>query len=680
MEKGLFKSICLIMLLLVTLFSFSIKSDAASFAYEDFNWDEFSKQNNTFWVSFCETDPDEECKDIFLDTKKEFYTRLYSLLAKMQRKGYVIDDSTIIATVFFGLDMESFRDPEGTHQPYKIDDNVNTKDLYLGEMKELSEELIRYFEEETDTLKTLINNFVGYKTTCYGTSNEVPTIVTDSQGNSTSTCIGSDYQIIEGKCVYEVDIYSGNFFDSIGLSFDGNKNLIDCQNKSKELGYTDTKLISSTTSECNEKFYWKFLETSEYLDNKDHLQDYYVSVLGKVKKEHMNELTKEEKEEYKDIIVDIRIRIITNIKEIIKNYKGMSQQFNSVAQYKYWWPIGSEEAVIVDGVEFASEAPSKTAISSNFGLRTDPLNGTPASNHNGIDIPGDLGITNVIASKDGIIAETSQDKGINCIDGGDTSCGGGYGNYVIIQHVDGNYTLYAHLAQGSITVKTGDSVDRGQVIGKVGNSGKSTGAHLHFEVRVGGNSNISTVDPLIFVSVDNPRASGMSSQALDWIGSMEGTGPMEGNNYKVYADSGGVLTVGHGITIENNKEAFKINGIDPNTLVLGSLVPKEVVDKIYENNLNTRIDNIKNIISANGLNFNENQILALASLQFNSGNINGFLENFKTYGSTDALCSNWWQEKALHDRAGNYLSGLKKRRIAECDLFVNGNLDMSVYD
>ena len=58
-----------------------------------------------------------------------------------------------------------------------------------------------------------------------------------------------------------------------------------------------------------------------------------------------------------------------------------------------------------------------------------------------------------------------------------------YGNYVIIQHTDGNYTLYGHLYQNSITVVAGDSVRQGQVIGKMGSSGQSTGPHLHFEVR-----------------------------------------------------------------------------------------------------------------------------------------------------------------------------------------------------
>ena len=75
-----------------------------------------------------------------------------------------------------------------------------------------------------------------------------------------------------------------------------------------------------------------------------------------------------------------------------------------------------------------------------------------------------------------------------------------YGNYIIIQHSDGNYTLYAHLHENTIKVKAGDSVEQGQVIAKMGSSGNSTGTHLHFEVREGQNASSAKVDPLDYVS------------------------------------------------------------------------------------------------------------------------------------------------------------------------------------
>ena len=69
----------------------------------------------------------------------------------------------------------------------------------------------------------------------------------------------------------------------------------------------------------------------------------------------------------------------------------------------------------------------------------------------------------------------------------------GYGNAVVIDHGSGVATLYAH--QSSIAVSVGQSVGRGDVIGYVGQTGLAAGAHLHFEVRVGG----KTYDPLAYV-------------------------------------------------------------------------------------------------------------------------------------------------------------------------------------
>lgn len=67
---------------------------------------------------------------------------------------------------------------------------------------------------------------------------------------------------------------------------------------------------------------------------------------------------------------------------------------------------------------------------------------------------------------------------------------GGYGNYTCVDHGGGLSTCYAH--QSAYAVSSGQSVSQGQVIGYVGNTGESFGAHLHFEVRVGG----AAVDPM----------------------------------------------------------------------------------------------------------------------------------------------------------------------------------------
>ena len=171
----------------------------------------------------------------------------------------------------------------------------------------------------------------------------------------------------------------------------------------------------------------------------------------------------------------------------------------------YWWPIGSVETTTENGVTFASGDPVASEITAFFAGNDSVHQG----DHGAIDISNGNGVggTNIIAAKDGVIVYPTDESQTQYADNGyiGNNDGGGYGNYVIIEHSDGNYTLYAHMAEGSITVMAGDTVRQGQVIGKMGHSGNSTGVHLHFEVRSGGNTSTNRVDPLDYVSIDNPR-------------------------------------------------------------------------------------------------------------------------------------------------------------------------------
>lgn len=92
--------------------------------------------------------------------------------------------------------------------------------------------------------------------------------------------------------------------------------------------------------------------------------------------------------------------------------------------------------------------------------------------HTGIDIACSSS-SNVYAAADGVIEKAGWNAG-------------GYGNRIIIKHPDGSKTLYAHLKEGGILVNTGQYVAKGEVIGLMGSTGRSTGYHLHFEVIVNG--------------------------------------------------------------------------------------------------------------------------------------------------------------------------------------------------
>lgn len=78
---------------------------------------------------------------------------------------------------------------------------------------------------------------------------------------------------------------------------------------------------------------------------------------------------------------------------------------------------------------------------------------------------------------------------------------GSYGNYVLLDHGNGYQTLYGHMAYGTVVEKIGDSVKEGEVLGYMGNTGESFGAHLHFEVRHNGNR----IDPYPYINSDLPN-------------------------------------------------------------------------------------------------------------------------------------------------------------------------------
>ena len=116
-------------------------------------------------------------------------------------------------------------------------------------------------------------------------------------------------------------------------------------------------------------------------------------------------------------------------------------------------------------------------ISSHYGHRTDPFYKVTKF-HGGIDFSGPVGL-GIYATGDGVVSRVESNKS-------------GYGNNIVVDHGYGYKTRYAHLH--SFSVKKGDKVKRGQEIGKMGNTGKSTAPHLHYEVI----KNNKTVNPINF--------------------------------------------------------------------------------------------------------------------------------------------------------------------------------------
>jgi murein DD-endopeptidase MepM/ murein hydrolase activator NlpD len=141
-------------------------------------------------------------------------------------------------------------------------------------------------------------------------------------------------------------------------------------------------------------------------------------------------------------------------------------------------------------------------FTSGFGVRSDPFRGRAAM-HPGIDLAGPIG-TPVYATADGVVDRSEYNNG-------------GYGNMVEIDHGQGIQTRYGHLSQRIATA--GQRIHRGDLIGLMGSTGRSTGSHLHYEVRIDGHP----VNPVPFLQASSTFIAMQRAQTSAGIG-----GPVNG--------------------------------------------------------------------------------------------------------------------------------------------------------
>jgi murein DD-endopeptidase MepM/ murein hydrolase activator NlpD len=133
--------------------------------------------------------------------------------------------------------------------------------------------------------------------------------------------------------------------------------------------------------------------------------------------------------------------------------------------------------IAAEGLPFSNPVDGPYRFTSGFGGRSDPKNGGWRQ-HNGLDFAGSSG-TDIVASGDGTVVFAGRQSG--------------YGNMIRIRHSNGYESMYGHLS--AISVNVGDHVSRGDHIGDMGNTGRSTGTHLHYEIRLGGNP----LNPMTFL-------------------------------------------------------------------------------------------------------------------------------------------------------------------------------------
>jgi murein DD-endopeptidase MepM/ murein hydrolase activator NlpD len=233
------------------------------------------------------------------------------------------------------------------------------------------------------------------------------------------------------------------------------------------------------------------------------LQDNYNAMNTKVKtlQEQLATLEKRDNEVYRSIFEanplpdSARAKLIEQKQEIAKLNemndftlsKDIAGQLNNISAriaYQEKSYDGISQLIKNQDVKLASipaiqpvSNKQLNRIASGFGMRIDPVYGTPKM-HKGLDFTAPQG-TPIYATGDGVVIVAGASDG-------------GYGNHVVINHGYGYQTLYGHMVR--IKARKGQRIKRGEVIGWVGSTGKSTGPHCHYEVAINGHE----VDPVYF--------------------------------------------------------------------------------------------------------------------------------------------------------------------------------------
>lgn len=484
------------MILCISLFLIFNNVKADGYNYASFNWDEFAEKYKNYWSGTCEKEENsEKCVEQTLKSQKKFYTKLYKMLTKYERSGLYIKDEIIIATIYFGLNADSFRDDNYYYKRWfdKISfdfDNEND-DVTIDDSEENSVSLT----EESNSIKVLIKAMVGYEATCTLVSS--PSYETNENGERVPFCN-------QGELYKENNNYTCKGAASTNMVSFGEKLLVN-SGLTKFFGITRSEKHQECLNQggtytvannrtVSEDAYWEFLKTSEYFDKKEHLQYRFAHIIDGTEYSSLADLEQAmENDEalynqYHDKIVEERQEIIDEIKENLELYYRRNPEsvtyFTSVDN-KYYYPIGSAEITVENGKKFARGNPVNSYIIKDY---------NPGTNE-GIDIGSNEELVNIIAIKSGVIS-----KVVNNCEASDKTCNSGYGNMVVISHSDGMSTTYAYLDE--IYVTDGQSVMQGELIGTAGTTGDSNEKALHFEIKI---SSGARVNPNTYISRQNPR-------------------------------------------------------------------------------------------------------------------------------------------------------------------------------
>lgn len=254
--------------------------------------------------------------------------------------------------------------------------------------------------------------------------------------------------------------------------------------------YLDVVLSSKTITEFLSNYYLLSILADSNVDFLDTIEKQKKIIEDQKKKleeqKHQVNTSKEEKEKAAIILENTRVMKNTYTSQLTDQEKQIQSEIDAyqtqLNQLEAEIQAITANSLIINpnyiGGEMLWPVPGYTKLSSTFKMRVHPITGVYKL-HTGIDIPAPIG-TNFLAANEGIVVKASYNSA--------------YGNMVMVDHGGGVSTLYAH--GDEIMVTLGQTVKKGDVVLKTGNTGNSTGPHAHFEVRING----TPVDPLPYVT------------------------------------------------------------------------------------------------------------------------------------------------------------------------------------
>ncbi|SEN46845.1 murein hydrolase activator EnvC family protein [Lihuaxuella thermophila] len=240
-----------------------------------------------------------------------------------------------------------------------------------------------------------------------------------------------------------------------------------------QMDYTVRLLEAETFSE----FLARFETVRIIVKQEKAILDNYINIKRKIEKEKAAiEKEKQKQAPYLEAARNEYQKLVKSVSEKNQNLKHLEHQEELTRE-----AIEEKNRLVREASGRYSGTGTGELMWPANGRMTSPYGWRNGRMHEGIDIANDIG-TPIYAADSGTVSLMKSDPD-------------GYGYYIVINHGNGLSTLYAHMYRSSVTVSLGQRVRKGQRIASIGNNGRSTGPHLHFEVHKNGNP----VDPMPYL-------------------------------------------------------------------------------------------------------------------------------------------------------------------------------------